>query len=195
MWARPTVRSTRARFREVILTMVWSKMVKSKPVLVGLVAVAVTVALPHGATGAVCWRPPVDAPIDDPFRPPACRWCPGNRGIEYDTRLGQAVIAVETGRVTFAGDVVGTTYVVIEHRDGRRATYGRLLTRRHDQGDVVLRGQVVGTVGESFHFGVRVGEQYVDPAPSIGRLVGRPRLLPIDGSEAAPAPRPQLRCG
>lgn len=168
-------------------------MARSTSVLAVIVAVA-AVALPHGGIAAACWRPPVDAPVDDPFRPPACRWCPGNRGIEYATRPGQAVVAVETGRVTFAGEVVGTTYVVIQHRDGRRATYGRLLARRHDRGDLVLQGQVVGTAAESFHFGVRVEEHYIDPAPSIGRLVGRPRLLPIDGSPAPPAPRPRLRC-
>lgn len=161
------------------------------PVVV--MAIAAVVALPAPTGLAACWSPPVVAAVSDPFREPACRWCPGNRGIEYDTRPGQAVVAVETGRVTFAGTVATTTYVVIEHRDGRRATYGGLIARRHDLGDIVLRGQEVGVAGGSLHFGLRVGERYIDPAPSIGRLVGRPRLVPADGSPAPPA-QPVLRC-
>lgn len=146
------------------------------------------------AVDASCWVPPVAAPIVDPFRAPSCPWCPGNRGIEFATAPGQLVTAVETGRVTFAGSIAGVSYVVVEHRDGRRITYGRLLQRRHEHGDVVVRGQVVGTADVGFHFGVRVGEQYVDPAPLLGRWAGRPRLVPVDGTEAPDVP-PVLRCG
>ena len=39
------------------------------------------------AVAAECWRPPVPAPVVDPFREPACRWCRGNRGIDYGTCL------------------------------------------------------------------------------------------------------------
>lgn len=163
---------------------------------------AVTVALslapavaPAGTVDVSCWAPPVAAPVSDPFREPPCRWCPGNRGLEFATRPGQTVIAVDTGRVTFAGEVAGVIHVVVQHRDGRRVTYGRLLRRRHDRGDVVLRGQVVGLADVAFHLGLRAGERYVDPAPYLGRWTGRLRLVPADGSGAAPAPAPVLRCG
>lgn len=168
---------------------------RPRTVLAVLVAVLGAAApVPHGVLAA-CWYPPVAAPVSDPFRPPACRWCPGNRGLEYDTKPGQVVSAVESGRVSFAGTVAGSVFVVIELRDGRRVTYGRLAERRHDHGEVVLRGQVVGTTGETFHFGVRIEGEYVDPALSIGRIVGRPRLVPADDSPPAPAPPPLLRCG
>lgn len=163
-------------------------------VLTTLITLAIASSAPVPVVRAACWRPPVAAPISDPFRPPACRWCPGNRGVEYDTRPGQRVTAVESGRVSFAGTVAGTIYVVVEHRDGRRVTYGGLAERRHDTGAVVLRGQLVGTTGDEFHFGVRLGDRYVDPTGSIGRLVGRPRLVPSDGRPAAPAPPLRLRC-
>ena len=166
-----------------------------RTVVTALVTVVGAVAAGPHAVVAACWHPPVTAPVSDPFRPPSCRWCPGNRGLEYDTVPGQRVTAVESGRVSFAGSVAGTVYVVVDHRDGRRVTYGRLADRRFGQGELVLRGQIVGTTGETFHFGVRTGEQYLDPALSIGRLVGRPRLVPADGSPAAPAPPPLLRCG
>ena len=164
-----------------------------------VVAVVITIvgaaASRPGGVAASCWPPPVTAPVRDPFRPPSCRWCPGNRGLEYDTTPGQAVTAVASGRVSFAGSVAGTVYVVVELRDGRRVSYGRLTDRRFDAGDVVLSGQVLGTTGETFHFGVRSGGTYLDPALSIGRLVGRPRLVPADGSPPAPPPPPVLRCG
>ena len=44
-----------------------------------------------------CLLPPVDAPIVDPFRPPPCAWCPGNRGIEYDVPAGTPVRAAAAG--------------------------------------------------------------------------------------------------
>src|SRR5690349_13785767 len=39
------------------------------------------------------YHPPVEAPIIDRFRPPACSWCPGNRGIDYAVAPGTPVRA------------------------------------------------------------------------------------------------------
>lgn len=142
----------------------------------------------------VCWLPPVDAPVADSFRPPACAWCPGNRGIEYATPPGVAVRAAATGRVTFAGTVAGRHYVVVRHADGHRVTYGNLRTTTWETGDAVVAGTVVGRTAENFHLGVRAGDTYLDPAQFLGRLVRRPRLIPSDGSAFPPAPPPVLRC-
>ena len=35
-----------------------------------------------------CWVTPVDRPVSEPFRPPECRWCRGNCGIEFATQPG-----------------------------------------------------------------------------------------------------------
>jgi murein DD-endopeptidase MepM/ murein hydrolase activator NlpD len=142
-----------------------------------------------------CWLPPVRAAVADPFREPLCRWCPGNRGIEYAANAGDAVTAVATGHVTFSGTVAGRTYVVVQHADGRRATYGNLADRLYAQGDVIAAGALVGHAAGAFHFGLRAGERYVDPAPFIGRLVGVTRLVPADGVTAAPPAPPRLVCG
>jgi murein DD-endopeptidase MepM/ murein hydrolase activator NlpD len=147
-----------------------------------------------GVLAAPCWPPPVAAPVADPFREPNCAWCPGNRGIEYDTGRGATVRAVATGRVTFAGSVTGTVYVVVGHADGHRVTYGNLESEAYDVGDLIVQGQPLGRTAGAFHLGLRDGDRYIDPAPHLGRFVGRPRLIPTDGSRANPAPPPRLTC-
>jgi len=160
-----------------------------------LLAAIVTTIIPSGAVNAApCWRPPVTAPIVDPFREPDCPWCPGNRGIEYGTARGASVRAVATGRVTYAGRLAGTVYVVVRHGDGRRVTYGNLTDESFDLDDLVTRGQLVGRAAGRFHLGVREGDRYVDPAAFLGRLVRQPRLVPASGAAGNPAPPPRLTC-
>lgn len=161
----------------------------------GVLIAALSLLAPAGAVHAApCWAPPVAATVTDPFRDPACRWCPGNRGIEYGTRTGARVTSVATGRVTFAGAVAGTTFVVVRHGDGRRVTYGNLRSESFDVGDVIVRGQMVGRAAGRFHLGLREGDRYVDPAPFIGRLVYRPRLIPVDGGRGNRPAAPRLTC-
>ena len=143
---------------------------------------------------ASCLLPPVNAPVVDAFREPACPWCPGNRGLEYSVPSGTAVRAATAGRVMFRGSVAGVLYVVVEHADGLRATYGRLDSIEVSRGSTVAQGAVVGRSSSAFYFGLRRGEIYVDPAPLLGRLVERWRLVPTDGSPGRPPPPPRLRC-
>ncbi len=161
----------------------------------GIALATLSLLAPSGVVHAApCWPPPVSAPVADPFRGPACAWCPGNRGIEFATRPGAVVRAVATGRVTFAGSVTGTIYVVVRHGDGRRITYGNLESESYDVGDLVVRGQSVGRAAGAFHLGLRDGDRYVDPGPYLGRYVRRARLVPLDGSRANPGPPPRLTC-
>ncbi len=160
-----------------------------------LVAVLATLVSSSAVRGAPCWEPPVVGDIVDPFRRPPCAYCAGNRGLEYRVRPGSPVTAVATGTVMFSGSVAGIGYVVVRHGDGRRATYGRLRTFSVDRGQRVAAGRVIGTASQRFHFGLRDGEHYVDPTPLLGEWRTRPRLVPIDGRPAWPAPSPRLRCG
>jgi murein DD-endopeptidase MepM/ murein hydrolase activator NlpD len=163
--------------------------------LSGIVLAAIFLLVPSSIVHAApCWPPPVAAHVSDPFREPTCAWCPGNRGIEFGTVRGAAVRAVATGRVTFAGTVTGTVYVVVRHGDGRRVTYGNLESESYDVGDLVVRGQRIGQAAGAFHLGLRDGDRYVDPWPYLGRYVRRPRLIPVDGSRGNPAPPPRLTC-
>lgn len=157
--------------------------------------VAVALALPvRESAAAPCWRPPVPAPVADPFRPPPCRWCAGNRGIEYATVPGTTVRAVAGGTVTFSGVVAGTRYVVVELPSGWRLTYGRLASSALRTGDRVVGEMTIGRAGGALFFGLRVDGRYRDPAPHLGTLAGRPRLVPADGTAPRPAPPPRLRC-
>ncbi|HEY5663911.1 MAG TPA: M23 family metallopeptidase [Ilumatobacter sp.] len=158
-------------------------------------AVLAAVASSGTAAAAPCWPPPVAAPVADPFRPPPCAWCPGNRGIEYATGAGAVVTAVATGRVTFAARVAGTSYVVVAHADGLRATYANVVATHLRVGDLVVVGTRVGVTAGRFHFGLRDGVDYVDPTPMIGRWVGRPRLIPLDGDHGPPGRARMLHCG
>jgi murein DD-endopeptidase MepM/ murein hydrolase activator NlpD len=159
--------------------------------------VVVSLLAPGGRAGpSVCLLAPVSAPIVDPFRAPGCQWCPGNRGLQYAVAAGTPVRAAAAGTVSFSGVVAGTSYVVVEHAaGGLRATYGGLAETALHAGDVVAAGSVVGLAGgDGLHFGLRRGDEYVDPAPLLGRLVERPRLVPIDGTPRRAPPPPQLRC-
>jgi len=158
---------------------------------------AIVMSVPSGdalVAAGPCWAAPVAAPLSDPYRAPRCRWCNGNRGIEYGTGIGATVRAVASGRVSFVGPVAGTTYLVVRHSDGIRATYGNISDVRLRVGQLVVRGMRVGSTAGRFHFGLRRGDRYIDPTPFIGRLVYRPRLIPANGDRPTPARRPVLTC-
>lgn len=158
-----------------------------------IVLAALTVSAPSVAS--TCWLAPVVGRVVDPFRAPACRWCAGNRGIEYSVAARTRVRAVATGVVTYSGVVAGTRYVVVDIGAGRRVTYGRLSAALVRRGDRVVARSLIGTVSGTLFFGLRVHGAYTDPSPFIGSLVGRPRLIPSDGAAPRRAPPPVLRCG
>ena len=86
---------------------------------------------------------------------------------------GTPVRAAGAGTVTFAGDVAGALHVVVTHRNGLRTSYSFLADVSVAVGDAVTTSTVLGHAGgadpdsghgpDTFHFGLRVGERYVDP--------------------------------
>lgn len=141
-----------------------------------------------------CLFPPVDGVIVDHFREPACAFCAGNRGLEYRIDSRQPVHAAAAGEVTFAGSVAGVRYAVIRHADGSRTTSGKLDSITVRAGQRVSVGETIGWVSTELYFGLRVGEDYVDPEPLLGMLTRAPRLVPIDGTPPRPPPPPRLTC-
>lgn len=131
------------------------------------------------APSPVSYRPPVDAPVVDPFRPPAQPWLAGNRGVDYATSSGDEVGAAAAGEVVFAGNVGGSQHVVVLHGDGVRTSYSFLDTVAVHRGDLVTPGQVVGNARGVLHFGARIGEAYLDPTLLFGDGSARVHLVPV----------------
>ena len=128
------------------------------------------------------YRPPVVAPVIDPFRPPTTPYGPGNRGLEYATVPGTAVRAAADGVVSFAGRVAADLHVTIAHPDGIRTSYSFLSSVAVRRGARVGQGQVLGRARSRLHVGARRGDTYLDPA-SLWVRRGPPhlRLVPLDG--------------
>jgi murein DD-endopeptidase MepM/ murein hydrolase activator NlpD len=161
-----------------------------------LIALLLMAAQKPGSTAAAgeCWNPPVAGTVIDPFRAPACTWCEGNRGIEYDVASGTRPRAVAAGTVSFSGVVAGERYVVVDLPSGWKLTYGRLVDSQLRAGDAVVAGSIVGSASGPFFFGLRIDGEYVDPSAHLGHTVGVPRLIPVDGRRARPSTDVRLVC-
>ena len=159
---------------------------------VAAVAVAAVVLLagtPRAAAdpSPVTYRPPVDGPVVDRFRPSASGYGAGNLGIEYATSPGAPVRAAAPGEVVYAGQVGGSLHVVVLHADGIRTSYSFLDAVTVVRGQQVRAGERVGVAGSSVHFGARAGEAYVDPAVLLGAGRVHVRLVPDGGPAASEA--------
>jgi hypothetical protein len=158
--------------------------------LVAIVATATNAAAADPAvTGG--WRPPVPGKVVRPFAESSSAYAPGHRGVDLAAPAGTPVRAAGAGTVTFAGDVAGHLHVVVTHRNGLRTSYSFLADVTVSGGEAVTTSTIVGHTGgedpdsghgaEAVHFGLRVGERYVDPlllfqARDLTELV---RLVPV----------------
>ena len=151
------------------------------PIVVMALAGSV-LASPAGASPGderLVFRPPVDRPVADPFRPPDDPYGSGNRGVEYDTEPGDVVRAAAAGTVVFSGAVAGSLHVTIDHGGGVVSSYSYLLRISVRPGVQVAQGQVIAIADDRLHFGVRVDGSYVDPFGFIGVRRIRVRLVPL----------------
>ncbi len=155
--------------------------------MLAVLLLAPTPAAASGRPGPHTYRPPVIAPVSEPFRAPPKPWMAGNRGIEYATVPGSVVRAVGPGVVAFAGAVAGSLYVTVRHPDGLRSSYSYLAAVRVRVGVEVAAGAVIGVAGSRFHVGIRRGTTYLDPASLWGQLANGRRvvLVPLDGGRTA----------
>jgi murein DD-endopeptidase MepM/ murein hydrolase activator NlpD len=129
---------------------------------------------------AVHYRAPVAGRVVDPFRPPSNPYAAGNRGIDYAVDAGTAVHAAAGGMVVFAGQVGGSVAVTVLHADRLSTTYTGMADLVVKAGDAVAAGQALGTTSSAFHFGVRAGDAYLDPAVLLDdRPTGPVRLVPV----------------
>lgn len=119
------------------------------------------------------WTKPVDGPVVAPFVAPTSVYGPGHRGVDFAAAPGTPVRAAGDGVVSFAGTVADTLHVVIAHTGDLRTSYSFLSRVDVRAGERVTRGRIVGLSGGAgppdeagrLHFGLRVGDRYVDPMP------------------------------
>ncbi len=166
----------------------------------GRFGLALVLALlgPLPAPAAAPWVPPVDGPVVRPFEEPATGWAPGHRGVDFAVAPGTEVRAAAGGRVVFAGRVAEALHVVVAHPGDVRSSYSHLSTVAVAEGAGVERGDVLGRSGGAgpghdgtvVHFGVRLGERYVDPAPFLARPSLRPALAPDRDTVRGGRPEP-----
>ncbi len=121
------------------------------------------------------------------FDPPPKPWLSGHRGVDLDAAYdGAPVTSPAAGTVSFAGVVVDRPVITIDHGDGLRSSFEPVESTLA-AGNTVAAGQVIGTAlpghcGASacVHWGVRRGEDYVNPLQFVMDL--RPSiLLPLGG--------------
>ena len=129
----------------------------------------------------------------DSGRPPPCRWCSGNRGLEYAAQSGDDVRSVVSGTVCLHGSVGLTGYltVIVEG-----SSYSLLVTvggieidRRRPRGSNIAAGEFVGVATGPIHLGVRSGGTYIDREPWLRAGRGGARLVPLDALGRVTKPR------
>lgn len=129
-----------------------------------------------------------------------------HKGIDIQGRVGDPVVAYQSGRVIFSGQQSGGggygNYVVVEHPDRTQTLYAHLDSRAVREGETVEAGQHLGAMGRSgnvpragdthLHFelrenatpGVKLSGTAVDPT---GRFQ---QIAPERPTPVAPVPAP-----
>jgi murein DD-endopeptidase MepM/ murein hydrolase activator NlpD len=143
-------------------------------------------AEPVPPAGSVLWAAPLPGPtVTRPFDVLPSRYAPGHRGVDLAGAPGATVLAAGDGVVAFAGMVAGRPVVSVDHPGGLRTTY-EPVDPSVGAGQPVARGSPLGTLlsghagcptSACLHWGLRRGEDYLDPLTLLA--VPRVRLLPL----------------
>lgn len=103
-----------------------------------------------------------------------------HEGVDFAGKQGSAIVSVGAGVVTWAGERYGYGLLVeVNHGGGYTTRYAHAKTVEVNVGDIVKKGQVLGTMGSSgrstgphVHFEVRLNGKAVDPSRYIFRNQG-----------------------
>lgn len=136
--------------------------------------------LPVGAVRADAFGSvrPVPGPVVRGFDAPDPDWQAGHRGVDLAATVGTPVRAAADGRVSVAQAIAGRGVVTLVHGD-LRTTYEPVRASVR-VGQQVRAGDVIGSVQAGhcasgcLHFGLKRGDQYLDPLPDAAHV----RLLP-----------------
>lgn len=128
---------------------------------------------PIAADTGASWVRPVDGAVVRPFEAPAGPYGAGHRGADLSAPPGTPVRAAGDGTVVFVGRIAGSLHVTVLHGGGLRTSYSFLSEVSVREGTAVSRGDPLGAAGGTdpdsghdgsvLHFGLRVGDRYVDP--------------------------------
>lgn len=156
----------------------------ASPIGSGTERIGIVPMLPVGT-----WAWPVQGPVIRGFDPPDTPFGAGHRGIDIAAVPGTPILATEAGTVSFAGRVGGELFVTIVHGGGLSSTYSWVSSTTVRKGDVVSRGQPIGSTGTGspgarvphLHFGAKLDGEYVDPILLLAPLGVQDliRLVPI----------------
>jgi len=100
-----------------------------------------------------------------------------HHGTDFGARKGTPLLAVNAGRVIFAGRMGGYGKVVkIRHDGGYESLYAHQSRIRVKRGQWVKKGQIIGYVGSTgrstgphLHFGLKKNGRWVDPMKVLGK--------------------------
>jgi murein DD-endopeptidase MepM/ murein hydrolase activator NlpD len=144
--------------------------------------------VPRDSVGGFVW--PVGSPrVVRRFAPPPEPWLAGHRGVDLAVPPGAVVRSAGAGTVVFAGVIAGRGVVSVAHAGGLRTTYEPIESDLR-AGESVTAGEPIGTLAAGhpgcaypacLHWGLRRGEQYLDPLALLG--LGRVRLLPLQRAQ------------
>ena len=85
-------------------------------------------------------------------------------GIDILTTSGSPVLAVDSGKVSFADIFIGYgRMVIIDHGNRSHSIYSKLSDVKVKVGAFVARGATIAVSGDTLHFEFRVGGKSVDP--------------------------------
>ena len=189
--------SLQRRFSLTVLLTLMAALLLASSAAQATVAAPTSVAAP-GPRAKAGWGWPLEPrpAVVRVFAPGAQPWLSGHRGVDLAARTGDQVHSAAAGTVSFVGRVVDRNVLTILHPDGVRSSF-EPVDSAMTVGAAVTAGQVIGTVAagphctpvECLHWGVRVGDDYVNPLQFVLDL--RPSvLLPLDGTMPATARSP-----
>ncbi len=74
----------------------------------------------------------------------------GHYGLDIATKENEPVLNIADGSVTNSGWTISNGYVIsIQHKDGLLTIYKHLSKLNKKEGDIVLKGDILGTIGNT----------------------------------------------
>jgi peptidase M23-like protein len=149
---------------------VWTRAAVALGGLLALVVAACTEHVPVGPVGQFSWEPqsqmiwPTEGAIVSAYGDAARA---NHQGIDLAARPGDPVAAALGGNVVYTGEIRGYGKVVaISHGETLTTIYAHLGELRVHEGEAVVVGQTVGTIGPDgyLHYEIRESKRAVDPA-------------------------------